>query len=325
MLPVRITPALFHAAAQRLVSQTNPDLAAAGSRLVASADSFGIELGYVHATVDTVGGKARARQACLPVLGSGRTAMLFISEPGPKGDPGGDSRAQAERAACVRATCDFLAREMRNEVQVAQGLPDPKEHWAVRALHDSGFTTVGHLSYMRRPIGDRTGITPVAPAWPGGVEVVPLTHVDPKAWDSTLVAALNRTYLDTLDCPDLCGMRTTEDILASHRATGVFDPALWWVIRLHGEPHGCLLLTRCPEQRTLELVYLGVSPDLRGRGLSRGVLAMGIQAARPSCVGWTVACAVDLRNAPALKVYSRLGFRSFSERLAIVRVIAEPR
>lgn len=249
--------------------------------------------------------------------------MIFISEPIPQGDPGGEVTAQAERSACVRATCDFLAANKALEVQVAQGLPDPKEHWSVRALLDSGFITVGHLSYMRRPIGDRTGMPATPPVWPEGVEVVPLTHLDPKSWDETLVAALNRTYLATLDCPELCGMRTTEDILASHKATGVFDPALWWVFLRQGEAHGCLLLTRCPEQRTLELVYLGISPELRGRGLSHAALAMGILSARPSCVGWNVACAVDLRNVPALKVYGRLGFRSFSERLAIVRVIGK--
>ena len=116
-------------------------------------------------------------------------------------------------------------------------------------------------------------------------------------------------------------MRTTADILASHRATGEFDPTLWWVFLWRGEAHGCLLLTRCAEQRTLELVYLGLSPDLRGKGVSHAALSMGIQAARPGCQGWNVACAVDLRNAPALKVYGRLGFRSFSERTAIVRVI----
>lgn len=116
-------------------------------------------------------------------------------------------------------------------------------------------------------------------------------------------------------------MRTTEDILTSHKATGDFDPSLWWVMMLKGEPHGCLLLTRCPEQRTLELVYLGLSPPVRGKGLSRLALSMGISVARPSCPGWNVACAVDQRNVPALKVYSGLGFRSFSERVALVRVI----
>jgi len=32
-----------------------------------------------------------------------------------------------------------------------------------------------------------------------------------------------------------------------------------------------------------------------------------------------VACAVDLRNAPALRLYGRFGFREFGRRVALVR------
>lgn len=325
LVPVRITPPLFHSAAQRLVSQSAGDLAVAASRLVNSAPDFGIDLGFVHGTVDTFAGKARVRQACLPVLGSGRTAMIFVSEPMSQGDPGSEAIARAERSACVRAVCDFLSREQSSVVKVAQGLPESRESWAMIAMQDAGFLSVGRLSYLRRPIGDRTGGFDQVPAWPTDVEVVPLTTIESRQWDDALIKSLDRSYVDTMDCPELCGMRATEDILASHKATGEFDPSLWWVFLLRGEPHGCLLLTRCPEQRTLELVYLGLSPQLRGRGLSRAALWMGIQAAKPSCLGWNVACAVDLRNAPALKLYGRLGFRSFSERTAMVRVIDSSR
>jgi GNAT superfamily N-acetyltransferase len=256
--------------------------------------------------------------------------MIFVSEPaaspgvGGGAELGGEAGARAERAACVRATCDYLAKEKAQDVLVAQGLPEAGERWTAEALRDAGFTTVGTLSYMRRAIGDRTGGPAGPTVWPEGVEVVALSKLDPSLWDATLVSALDRTYVDTLDCPELCGMRTTPDILASHRATGEFDPSLWWVFLVRGEAHGCLLLTRCPEQRSLELVYLGLSPLLRGKGLSGAALWMGIQAARADCVGWNVACAVDQRNAPALKVYGRLGFRTFSERTAMVRVVGMP-
>lgn len=249
--------------------------------------------------------------------------MIFVSEPMTQGDPGGEAIARAERAASVRAACEFLSREKASVVKVAQGLPESREVWAMQALTDAGFLSVGRLSYLRRPIGDRTGgFDQQPPVWPEGVEVVPLTTLKAQSWDDVLITALDRSYIDTMDCPELCGMRATADILASHKATGEFDPSLWWVFMLRGEAHGCLLLTRCPEQRTLELVYLGLSPQLRGQGLSRAALWMGIQAAKQSCLGWNVACAVDMRNAPALKLYGRLGFRSFSERTAMVRVIA---
>ena len=93
-----------------------------------------------------------------------------------------------------------------------------------------------------------------------------------------LLEALESSYQDTLDCPELCGLRETPDVLDSHRSTGVFDPALWWMVHVNGQARGCALFNRCPEQRTIELVYLGLSPELRGRGLGKWLL-------RPLCLG----------------------------------------
>ena len=94
-----------------------------------------------------------------------------------------------------------------------------------------------------------------------------------------LIEALDKSYEDTLDCPELCGVRTTEDVLASHKATGDFDPEHWWLVQLDGRPEGCVLMSRCPDQGALELVYLGLSTALRGRGLGRLLLDRAIRSA----------------------------------------------
>src|SRR3954468_272901 len=71
---VRITSDLAVAAAARLVSQSNTDIETAARRLVASAPEHGIDLSLIWGTVEGARAKRKVRQACLVVLGAGRTA-----------------------------------------------------------------------------------------------------------------------------------------------------------------------------------------------------------------------------------------------------------
>ena len=43
--------------------------------------------------------------------------------------------------------------------------------------------------------------------------------------------AIERSYEQSLDCPELSELRTVQDALAGHRAAGTFDASLWWVSR----------------------------------------------------------------------------------------------
>lgn len=292
-------------------------------RLVASAHGHGIDLSLIFGTLDTTEGRTRVRQACLTVIGSGRTAMVFVSEPPRAGDPDGMEVGIRERAACVNAACEFLSKERSAEVKIAQALPDPKEWWGLRAFEGAGFRKVGELVYLRRPL-EKPQPLPQSHTWPQGIEVITSDQLHKRGRDEIermFVSALDRSYEETLDCPELCGLRETRDVLQSHRSTGVYDPALWWVVLLDGIPEGCMLLNRCPEQRTVELVYLGLGKRLRGKGLARAILSMGIHKASIGAVGWSMSCAVDRRNAPALRLYHGMGFRAAGERVALVRLV----
>lgn len=338
---VRVTPALQQAAAERLVSQRSEDIATAARQLVASAPNFGIDLSLTWVTIEEsqrtsrlMGKPARVkvRQACLAVPGSGRTAMCFVSEPASSGEV--DALATAERAACISAACKHFDA-MSHDVGIAQALPDPLEAWAVSAFGAAGFHGVGTLGYLRREPGPlaspgsgsgMSGASAEFEPWPAGVELVRYDELRSRAGgsigaDRDVMRALDRSYLDTLDCPELCGLRETVDVLASHRATGSPDPTMWWVVFLKGEAEGCVLLNPCPDLQTVELVYLGLGPLLRGKGVGRRLLTMGISRARTLHPGWAVTCAVDERNVPALRLYDALGFRSFGRRVAMVRAI----
>jgi ribosomal protein S18 acetylase RimI-like enzyme len=68
-------------------------------------------------------------------------------------------------------------------------------------------------------------------------------------------------------------------------------------------------------------VYLGLSPELRGRGLGRVMLCKGIDELQHRHPTWGMTLAVDHRNTPALRLYASLGFKPFGERVAMVRPV----
>src|SRR5690606_15135527 len=190
---------------------------------------------------------------------------------------------------------------------------EPRETWSAAAFLGAGFRKVGDLAYLKRPMAGLPEPDPTP--WPAGIEV---RSIQDPADRPLLLAALERTYQNTLDCPELCGLRETADVLDSHRSTGVFDPRRWWIVLLNGEPHGCALFSHCPDHNSVELVYLGLSPALRSRGLGTRVLSHGLSSLR-GIAAEKVTCAVDLRNTPAQRLYARFGFREFGRRIAMVR------
>jgi ribosomal protein S18 acetylase RimI-like enzyme len=288
--------------------------------MLTAAALHGIDLSLMWATMERpAGGSSRVRQVCLCVPGSGKTAMLIVSGPGGGGGPEVEN---AERVACIRGAVEHLRDERqsgRRDVRIAQALPDPKEPTATRSFREAGFLKVGDLAYLRRPRG---APPPRAEGpWPDGLTVRPVHSLSPLDPDRVLLGqALDRTYEQTLDCPELCGLRDTADVLDSHMATGAFDPRLWWLVLRGERPLGCMLLSRCPDQGTVELVYLGLAPELRGKRLAERLLCMGIAEVEMACPS-PITCAVDLRNQPALQLYQRLGFREFARRVALVRPI----
>lgn len=315
----RVPPELRLGAAARLITDPGGSLRQAAERFIAAAPTHGIDLSLFWAT--TVPGPSGpvVRQVCLLVPGAGRTGILFLSPPGPTGDFGRSELQQSELAACIRAATLAAGSDVDPPIAIVQALPSPGHTWARRALHEAEFTEIGELAYLRRRLaglGGRSG-----GAWPSGVEVVPVEEVGAAgAWEGALLGALERTYVDTLDCPELCGLRETRDVLDSHRSAGLWDPALWWLILLEGEPEGCLLLNHAPDQDAVELVYIGLSPKLRGRGLSLPLLEFGLHRARQKPARY-MTCAVDRRNTPALRLYRRAGFDEISSRVAMIRKV----
>lgn len=266
------------------------------------------------------GSHGGVRQVCLAVPGSGRTATLFLAPPDRQRDLGDASQQHTERIAAIRAACAGLAGLGTPRVALAQSLPEPAEAWAIAAFSGAGFQRVGDLAYLRRPLGSAETVQQTG-TWPLGIEVISVDQLgNETAWQPQITTALLASYEGTLDCPALCGMRDTADVLASHRSTGDWDPASWWLVLDGGVPGGVALFAFCPEVRSVELVYIGLGPTLRGRGLGRRLVELGLARARTLDAD-EMTCAVDRRNAPAMRLYESMGFTPFAQRVALVQPI----
>lgn len=312
---------LRHAAARRLVQVPAAERDEAARRLLRVAPAHGIDLDLIFGVP---GPDGDVLEACLAVPAAGRTAMLYVSAPVDDADGGPGHSAEVSSSARAAAVTRALTRLKSDErVKLVQALPAPEEPWAEPALIAGGMRAIADLSYLRAPLPLAGPPAPAEPEWPAGFSVERLAskrrHLRP-AEHRDLAQALQASYEDTLDCPELCGIREIGDVIDSHRSTGVFDPASWWLVRHEGEPIGCCLLSNVPAQRTLELVYIGLGRVARGKGIAPRLLAFASQSALRTASGppTTMTCAVDERNGPAMRIYERFGFDAFTRRCALI-------
>ena len=204
---------------------------------------------------------------------------------------------------------DALLREVIGRIEkadawIGQCLIELDRHEEREALSRNGFQHLTDLRFLVRRL-DHAPANP--PTWALDGEPLETITYEPGINDARFARLIERTYLETRDCPELEGTRTGEQSLLSHRMSGEFDPARWKLFRWRGQDAGVLLMNDHPDQSSWEVVYLGVARECRGNSLGRRMLHQGLVAARASqrC---SVLLAVDSRNEYAGKVYDDLGF-----------------
>ena len=273
--------------------------------MLEAAVRHGIDLSNLWGSIEA--GEKSVREACLLVPGAGRTAVVFLSSP---------AEGEQDRIEELGAVLDAAISNSVGEIEIAQAILDMDETGTRQALIAGGFLCAGTLQYLKRPPAAIKNPPDPGSGWPAGITV---TLADP-ADDADLARALECSYEQTLDCPELCGLRDTSDVISSHRASGVWDPALWWVVRHNDEPVGAALFNHNPSQGNSELVYMGLAPSVRGMGIASRLLDLGLHTTLTRHA-FPVTCAVDERNIPAQKLYERAGFKVFERRVAYVRPI----
>jgi len=269
-------------AAMDIDPPTDPAIPAAQVALMLEPGTpEGPRLGLVTACLDG----ATPTAAAVALVSAGRAALVMI------GSSGG-----ADRIAAVLRT--QAAAAWSQGLKLLEILVVPGSSTRTVAFKRAGYRRLTTLIYLR-------GRADTAPGHPANPDLE--WHSFSSQTEPWFERAIERSYEQSLDCPELSSLRSVSEALAGHRAAGVFDPALWWLGLLDGEPAGVILLSRMQSDTGLELVYMGTSPHARGRGVGDALLERGFHCARQRGVT-TVALAVDARNTHARRLYGRWGF-----------------
>jgi len=218
-------------------------------------------------------------------------------------------RWPAHKAATVALFAQLHRELARAGAELAQALTAADEEPTAALFTLGAYTRVADLCYLS---AEAAAFPPRAPALP--FEMQPLSPGD----EERLCRLIDRTYVGSLDCPELDGYRTTADVIAGYRAVGEFQPTLWQFACLGGEDIGCILVNLHPNAHHAELVYLGLASEYRGRGwgllLTRQAQYLARQAAAERLV-----LAVDAANRPALSMYEAAALAPFDRRAVWIK------
>lgn len=242
--------------------------------------------------------------AMLPIVSPGRTVLVM--------SPGRTFRQTPESAMSLLAE-HICATYLDANLALVQVLLDPAAAEVRSAYAIAGFSELAELLYLQRGLLHVPDLLPPPP----GLE---LRNYD-AASHADFARTIERSYEASLDCPALNGVRGIADVIAGHKAAGFFDPSMWFLLREGGEGRAVLLLNASTQHGAAELVYLGVAPSARGRGLGDFLMRLAMaESARREFTDLTLA--VDSRNQPALGLYYRHGMRRLTSRIALVRRLA---
>ena len=262
------------------------------SELLADAESRNLSVDSLHAAyVDS-----RLMSASLAVESPGGAALVFFpSEPG---------TVDARKATIATLAAQIQAARTRSvallEILIPAALSD-----AAAILQEAGYRRLTRLVYMVRETSVQDPVRRTA------TDLTWITYS--RQTEAQFLAVIELTYAQSLDCPELIGIRSIDQVLLGHKSAGVHDPQLWFVALRGGKGVGVILLSRIPRQQALEIVYMGVAQLSRRTGVAHALLRRAVEAARRQSARY-LALAVDERNGPARRMYASWGFRPTAER-----------
>lgn len=117
-----------------------------------------------------------------------------------------------------------------------------------------------------------------------------------------------QTYENSLDCPELDGMRDVDDVLEGYHATSHGSSYNWYTLESGSEAIGVIITAHHAEPQQLELIYFGLTPRFRQLGLGSEMIRFVLQLAQFLGCRSTIT-GVDQRNTPAMALYRRFGFQ----------------
>lgn len=254
-------------------------------------------------SMDGLWGAWRDKQLVGVVLGEvipGRTASISIPRTLIDAEP-------IVRSALLEAVVQWCGRQ---DVTMLQALHESPTGDDARLFQQMGFVCLTHMFYLVSVPRARTT------SLESDVE---LENYD-RAQANRLAAILQETYQGTLDCPELNGKRSGQDILDGYRSVGNSGDSYWYFVRLGGREVGCVLLADHANDDQMELVYMALIPDVRRKGLGRTLVQFAKQCA-VKAGRRKLTAAVDGRNKPALACYFAGGFHVWGQRFIFIKFL----
>jgi len=234
-------------------------------------------------------------------LQEGGTAFILTANPA-KTHPG-DGEVFT---AAVQATQRLMQWATAEGGELLQVLLEPQDIDRERLCRRCGFKRLADLIYLTRSLASPApaDTSPAGISW----QIYDAKHHE------LFKSVILQTYHDSLDCPELEGQRDIEDVIKSHRTAGPFEPRWWKILLFDNKPVGVLLMIPLRGTEAMELTYMGLCPEVRGKDLGKVLIKEAISVATASGAR-RLTLAVDKRNNIAYHLYLRFGFSIFLSRI----------
>ncbi len=185
----------------------------------------------------------------------------------------------------------------------------PDDTHKIAFANRAGFKRAADIHYMYREVNSRIGIFRIPP------------YVSWQTYNTdnhnVFADIIEKSWQDSLDCPDVDGLRTVEDTIKSYKASGIFTSRCWSLLCVNNEPAGVCLLSPLPSQGSIELTYMGVVPGCRGKSLGRIMLNRALSLS--AIDGYKLmTLAVDSNNFYAWNIYKAAGFKDMFVKAAML-------
>lgn len=246
-------------------------------------------------------GNSKAKQIVLLLSNPGATATLLASP----------LENECEITPTAELIDEALHHARKSSVTLAQTILHTNNTLLTQAFTRALFNKLAILHFMEQVK------PPKQIKMPFGLSFTSITKKD----DKILGPILEETYIDSLDCPNIHGIRSVQDIIDGHRGIDDSSVQLWSIAELEGKKVGVVLLNSLPKIKCIELAYIGLSPTVRGKNLADACMQHITNQIADTPFS-RVTLAVDSKNIPAKKLYLKWNFTKIKQRLTMIKKLS---
>ena len=239
--------------------------------------------------------------SCFIMPHQGNSAFFFISNP--------DNLSADNYALALEAVGKLVNAVKKDGYKFLQLMVSPEEAAKVKLAVKAGFKEFSRIHYMYRSVNSRIGVVRIPPGTSWQIYSEKNHHL--------FAETIEKTWIDSLDCPELPEVRSVEETIEGYKAAGRFTPSCWSLMVYDSEPIGVSLLSPLHAAGSIELTYAGVIPDFRHRGFGKIMLNRAISLS--AIEGYKIiTLAVDENNTYASKMYCDAGFKDMFSKIAML-------